>query len=83
MKPTEWGWKQENNKLIPIMTHCYPAPGELLTIIHCNCVVGRKSFHAASDSMDSSSLLYVLSSNLCLLLKNEQNVKVGTGASEK
>jgi len=43
MNPTEWGWKQENNQFIPIMTETIAAPDELLKIIHCNCLEGCKS----------------------------------------
>ena len=43
MNPTEWGWKQENDQLIPIMTQNNAAPDELLKIIHCNCSAGCKS----------------------------------------
>ena len=37
MNPTEWGWKQEIDQLIPIMTQNNAAPDELLNIIHCTC----------------------------------------------
>jgi len=37
MDPTEWGWKQESDELIPIMTDKNSAPDELLKIIHCDC----------------------------------------------
>ena len=43
MNPTEWGWKQENDQLIPIMTQNNAARDELLKIIHCNCSGGCKS----------------------------------------
>ena len=43
INPTEWGWKQENDQLIPIMTQNNAAPDELLKIIHCNCSGGCKS----------------------------------------
>ena len=43
MNPTEWGWKQENDQLIAIMTESNAAPEELLKIIHCNCSRGCKS----------------------------------------
>ena len=43
MNPTEWGWKQENDQLIPIMTQINASPDELLKIIHCNCSAGCKS----------------------------------------
>jgi len=40
MDPTEWGWTQESDELIPIMTDKNAAPDELLKIIHCNCSGG-------------------------------------------
>jgi len=43
MNPTEWGWKQENNQLIPLMTKKIAAPDELLKIIHCKLFRGCKS----------------------------------------
>ena len=43
MNPTEWGWKKENDQLIPIMTQNSAAPEELLKIIKCNCSRGCKS----------------------------------------
>ena len=43
MNPTEWGWKQENVQLIPIMTQNNAAPDELLKMIHFNCSGGCKS----------------------------------------
>ena len=43
MNPTEWGWKQESDQLIPIMTQNSAAPDKFLKIIHCNCVGGCKS----------------------------------------
>ena len=42
MNPTEWGWKQENDQLIPIMTQNNAAPDELLKSIHCNCSGGMQ-----------------------------------------
>ena len=43
MNPTKWGWKQENDQLIPVMTQNNAAPDKLLKIIHCNCSGGCKS----------------------------------------
>ena len=37
MNPTEQGWKQENDQLIPIMTQNNAAPEKLLKITDCNC----------------------------------------------
>ena len=41
--PTDWGWKEENHQLIPVMTEKNAAPDELLKVIHCNCLAGCKS----------------------------------------
>jgi len=43
MDSTEWGWKQESDELIPIMTDKNAVPDELLKIIYCNCFRGCKS----------------------------------------
>ncbi|KAG1684201.1 hypothetical protein GQR58_009491 [Nymphon striatum] len=42
MEPTEWGWKVEGGKLVPVMTDKSPAPDILLQMIHCNCSGGCK-----------------------------------------
>jgi len=59
MNPTEWGWKQENNQFIPIMTEKIAAPDKLLKIIHCNCSGDANPLDAAADAMDSPALLHV------------------------
>ena len=40
MDPSEWGWKVQGEKLVPVMTDKSPAPDELIKIIRCNCSVG-------------------------------------------
>ena len=40
MAPSEWGWKVEGDKLVPVMTDKSPAPDELFQMIHCNCLEG-------------------------------------------
>ena len=37
---TEWGWKSENGKLIPVPTDLPPAPDKILNMISCNCKNG-------------------------------------------
>ena len=37
MQPTEWGWKEYNGTLKPVLTDLPPAPDELLKLIRCNC----------------------------------------------
>ena len=43
MSPIEWGWKLENDQLIPVMTQNNAASDKLLEITHCNCSGGCKS----------------------------------------
>ena len=43
MDPLIWGWKSEQNKLIPQMTNVSIAPDCLMKIIHCNCTGGCKN----------------------------------------
>ncbi|KAI5755221.1 hypothetical protein M8J77_015151 [Diaphorina citri] len=38
--PTEWGWKQVGNTLIPITTLKSPAPDSLLSLVACSCKKG-------------------------------------------
>jgi len=40
MAPSEWGWKVEGDKLVPVMTDKSPAPDALIQMIHCNCLEG-------------------------------------------
>ena len=40
MDPSEWGWRVEGDKLVPVMTDKSPAPDVLIQIIHCNCSGG-------------------------------------------
>ena len=37
MDPSEWGWRVEGDKLVPVMTDKSPAPDVLIQMIHCNC----------------------------------------------
>jgi len=40
MDPSEWGWKVQEEKLVPVMTDKSPAPDALIKMIHCDCSVG-------------------------------------------
>ena len=44
MEPSEWGWKLEGDKLIPVMTDKKPAPDVLIQMINCNCSEGSNTF---------------------------------------
>ena len=55
LNPTDWGWKREDGKLVPIPTDLEPAPDDLLKVIRCNC---------------KSSSANQCSSNICTCRKN-------------
>jgi len=40
MEPSEWGWKAEGDKLVPVMTDKSSAPDALIQMIHCNSLEG-------------------------------------------
>jgi hypothetical protein len=62
MNPAEWGKKQENDRLTPIMTQNNAVSDKLLKMIHCNCV-GDANLPDA-DAMDSPALLNVVLARL-------------------
>ena len=37
INPLQWGWKQVEDKFVPIMTDLEPAPPVILNIIRCKC----------------------------------------------
>ena len=43
MELSEWGWRLEGHKLIPVMTDKNPALDVLLQMIHCNSSGGCKT----------------------------------------
>ena len=40
MKATDWGWRLQGGKLVPLMMNKSPAPESLLKMIHCSCCTG-------------------------------------------
>ena len=42
LNPLDWGWKLENDALVPIKTDLEPAPECLLNFIRCNCQQAQK-----------------------------------------
>ena len=66
MDALEWGWKVDNNQMVPIMTDTKASPDNLLKMIHCNCgscpphciVAGDMDYHAMLDA-DHGKLIYV------------------------
>ena len=40
IQPTDWGWREEEGRLVPQMIEKSPAPEALLKMIHCNCTSG-------------------------------------------
>ena len=43
VKSTDWGWRKNDNSLVPIMTDKDPAPIDLLKFIRCNCKLTTKN----------------------------------------
>ena len=43
LDPKDWGWRLEDDSLVPVMTDQEPAPDELLKVIRCNCKVTSKN----------------------------------------
>lgn len=43
LDPLTWGWRSEEEQLIPIMMSTEPAPAELLKTIRCNCLTECKT----------------------------------------
>ena len=37
MSVLDWGWKSDNDQMVPIMTDMNTAPDNLLPMIRCNC----------------------------------------------
>ena len=44
IKPADWGWECERNKLVPIKISGDIAPDHMLTVVHCNCKSNCSSF---------------------------------------
>lgn len=40
LDPEKWGWKLQNNSLLPVFSLLPPAPEKLLHLITCSCVKG-------------------------------------------
>ena len=53
--PCEWGWKTQDNKLMPVMTDESPGPDELLKVVRCNCILTSRN---------------VCGTNLCSCVRN-------------
>ena len=57
LNPTHWGWKEESNRLVPVMTEKNAAPDELLKVIHCNCSTGCRSSKCSCRRYDLPCIL--------------------------
>ena len=38
--PLDWGWRLEDNQLVPMMSDMNAAPDTILKIVNCNCTTG-------------------------------------------
>jgi hypothetical protein len=43
LNPSDWGWKSNDDQLIPIRTDLPPAPDFLLKVIRCNCKTSSRN----------------------------------------
>ena len=43
LNPCDWGWKRNEDLLLPVMTNLPPAPAFLLNVIRCNCNTASKN----------------------------------------
>ena len=42
---TDWGWKMQDGKLVPVMTDQDIAPDSLTNVIRCKCKVSKLYFY--------------------------------------
>ncbi|KAJ8028173.1 hypothetical protein HOLleu_30339 [Holothuria leucospilota] len=61
--PLEWGWRQVDNKLVPIMSDKKAAPDVLLKMVHCNCTTGCSGHVVLAENMDCRAPLRVAHAN--------------------
>ena len=52
MKPEDWGWRNSDGSLVPVMTDLLPAPEDLLRVISCNCHTDCSSFRCTCRKHD-------------------------------
>ena len=68
LNPTDWGWKNVNEKLSPIHTDLSPAPADGLSVIRCGCKGDCSSIKCSckSHGLDCSSSCKECKGTSCL-----------------
>lgn len=68
LNPTDWGWKNVNEKLSPIHTDLSPAPADGLSVIRCGCKGDCSSIKCSckSHGLDCSSACKECKGTSCL-----------------
>ena len=68
LNPTDWGWKNVNEKLSPIHTDLSPAPADVLRVIRCGCKGDCSSIKCSckSHGLDCSSACKECKGTSCL-----------------
>ena len=71
IQPTARGWKDCDEKLLPVLTNLPPVPDEFLKITRCNC-------HTDCNSMRYTCKKYNMNALLLLGTVREQAVLIAT-----
>ena len=65
LDPLEWGWKLNENSLVPIMTDLDPAPSHLLQFVRCKCKAENRRCSTSICSCRKHGLKFVSSYGTC------------------
>ena len=65
LDPLEWGWKLNENSLVPIMTDLDPAPSHLLQFVRCKCKAENRRCSTSICSCRKHGLKCVSSCGTC------------------
>ena len=65
LDPLEWGWKLNENSLVPIMTDLDPAPSHLIQFARCKCKAENRRRSTSICSCRKHGLKCVSSCGTC------------------
>ena len=65
LDPLEWGWKLNENSLVPITTDLDPAPSHLLQFVRCKCKAENRRCSTSICSCRKHGLKCVSSCGTC------------------
>jgi len=79
MMSSEWGWKVEEDKLVPVMTDKSHASDALIQMIHCNCSEGCNTLRCTcrKHGLECSSAGGHCQDGNCDNMKNEPVIDRG------